>query len=545
MTWTESMERLFGLEPGTFEGTFEAFAKRVHPDDRPAVQSAIETAIEQDDVFQLEYRILRDDGEQRWGYARAETYGFEDGNGRMVGIVTDITKRKEQERRLHRQDLQYRQLVNRLPEAYYTFDRDWTLTYCNEVLAERLETTVDELIGTSVWEVIPGARGSILEETFQEAKERQEVTSCEFYVEDYEYWIEAQAYPYEDGVAVISADITDQKEKFGMVLDSMPLIFYRIDSEGVFQESRGKGLTMLGLEPGAVVGESVFDVYAANPEILEAVERTLEGEEVSLTFEVENHYFQSQFRPIVEDDDVTELIGISMDITELERQREQMEFFNSILRHDVLNGMTIIKTRGELLADQLEGEHGRYARTIVDWCDATTAVTKRVQRVIETLTTPNEESQVMPVDAGAILRRKLDELQNAHPEVTFVDDFDSSVSVRADELLSDVLANLLSNSIEHNDTDGLRVEVTIETDDADAVTIRIADNGIGIADERKEGVFRRGATSHVKETGSGFGLFFVDVMVEKYGGEVWVTDNNSGGACFVLELPKANGGTKT
>lgn len=37
----------------------------------------------------------------------------------------------------------------------------------------------------------------------------------------------------------------------------------------------------------------------------------------------------------------------------------------------------------------------------------------------------------------------------------------------------------------------------------------------------------------------GFGLFFVDSMVESYGDDVWVEDNDAGGATFVVELPLA------
>ena len=73
----------------------------------------------------------------------------------------------------------------------------------------------------------------------------------------------------------------------------------------------------------------------------------------------------------------------------------------------------------------------------------------------------------------------------------------------------------------------------------DVVRLRIADNGQGVAAEHRESVFRRGE-SHAKMAGSGFGLFFVDAMVDAYGGEVRIEDNDPG-AAFVLELPPAAG----
>ncbi|WP_254864536.1 PAS domain-containing sensor histidine kinase [Halovivax gelatinilyticus] len=535
--WTESMERLFGLEAGTFEGTFEAFAKRVHSDDRPAVTEAIETAVEREELFQIEYRIRRDDGETRWVYARGEIHETDDGAGRIVGVVTDITQQKEQEQVLHRQERQYRELVDRLPEAYYTFDSDWTMTYCNEVIADRFETTVEEMLGETIRDIYPEIEDTVLEAAFRTVMETQESATCEYYVEEYGYWVEAQVYPYEDGIAVISSDITERKEKMTMVLDTMPLIFFQIDTDGTFLESRGKGLSKLGLEPNEAVGLSLFELYSEEPAIIEAAERALDGESISAMIEHGTDHFQTHFRPIVENGEVTSAIGVSMDVSALERQREQMEFFNSILRHDVLNGMTVIKTRGQILAEQLDGEQARYAKTIVDWCNTTTEITQRVQRVIETLTTPDEDLRVESIDLTAILDRKLDELRTAHPEIEFMDAVPRNVSVRGDELLADVLGNVLLNSIEHNDSDGLTIDVTLETDDS--VVLRIADSGVGIDEERRESVFRRGETSHAKETGSGFGLFFVDVMVDKYGGDVWVEESDLGGACFALDLPRA------
>jgi len=533
--WTESMERLFGLEPGSFEGTFEAFAKRVHPDDLPEVQEAIETAVERDELFQTEYRIEREDGQERWVSARGELHGAADGPGRIIGIVTDITDRKENERALRRQERQYRQLVERLPEAHYTIDRDFRFTFCNEALAERLGEPVEEIEGELLWNLLPEAKGSIVEQTFERVMETGEHESFEYQFESGEHWVSVQAYPYDGGVAAVSTDISDQREELLTVLDVAPVALYRFDTEGVLYDVRGQILSRLGFEPEDLIGESIFEVYGGHDQVLESIERALDGESFRQTFEIGGLVLETHYTPVYENGEVAEVIGVSVDITEFQRQRERMEFFNSILRHDVLNGMTVIKMRAELLATELDGDHQQYAQTIVDWCNTTTEVTKRVRRVVQTLATPEEEHQLEPIDISGILRRKVREMETAYPEVTFETTVPKSVQVRADELLADVLGNVLTNSIEHNDTDGLRVETSVEVGE-DTVEIRIADNGTGIDDDRKEAVFRRGETSHAKETGSGFGLFFVDVMVEKYGGDIRIEDSESGGACFVIEL---------
>ncbi|PSP33903.1 hypothetical protein BRC64_02425 [Halobacteriales archaeon QH_10_67_22] len=536
--WTESMERLFGLDPGTFEGTFGAFARRVHPDDIPRLQDAVEAVLESGELFEAEYRIRRVDGQQRWVHARGELHGSGE-DGRMVGIMTDISNRKEHEDALRTQERQYRQLVERLPNAHYTIDEDWRFTFCDEALAERLGRPVEEVEGKLLWDLVPEAKGTVVERSFERVMETGVPVNFDYQYESGDYWVAVQAYPYDDGIAAVSTDISDREEALRRILDAVPVVLYRFDSNGVFKEARGEMLRKLGLEQSDLIGENIFDAYADNERVIAAARRALDGESFRYTVTLGDITLETHYTPLYSDGEVTGVIGVSMDVTELQRQRKRMEFFNSILRHDVLNGMTVIKMRAELLADELDGHQAQYAQTILDWCETTTDVTQRVRQVIETLSTPDEKHQLEAVDVSRILQRKCRELENAYPGTAFETTVPDDVHVGADELLAEVLGNVLTNSIEHNDTDSLRVETTVDVD-PETVRIRIADNGQGIDDDRKESVFHRGETSHAKESGSGFGLFFVDVMIEKYGGEVRVEDSDAGGACFVIELSRAS-----
>jgi PAS domain S-box-containing protein len=220
---------------------------------------------------------------------------------------------------------------------------------------------------------------------------------------------------------------------------------------------------------------------------------------------------------------------------ELEVRTSQMDFINSIIRHDVLNGMTVIRSRAAFLEEDLEGRHRDYAETIVRWCDNIVDFVERVQTVLDALG-GDDSVDVGRVDAGALLENELERLRQTYPDVTFEDDVEGPVYVTADQLLADVFGNILTNAVEHNDVEGLRITVTTSVE-GDRTTVRIADNGSGIPPEQREAIFRRGE-SHAKTTGSGFGLFFVDAMVEAYGGEVSV--ENDDGAVFVLELPTAD-----
>lgn len=104
-------------------------------------------------------------------------------------------------------------------------------------------------------------------------------------------------------------------------------------------------------------------------------------------------------------------------------------------------------------------------------------------------------------------------------------------------MLESVFRNLLSNAIQHNDNEVQDVTVSGARHDQ-TVEIRIADNGPGIPDERKETVFEQGEMS-LESQGTGLGLYLVDTLMDRYGGTVRVEDNEPTGAVFVLELQVA------
>jgi PAS domain S-box-containing protein len=98
LRWSDSLEPLHGLAPGTFGGTFEHFQELVHPDDRPAVLAAIRQALESAEEFYVEFRNLRTSGAVHWIAGSGKVFAGDDGKPlRMIGIGLDVTRRKRGE----------------------------------------------------------------------------------------------------------------------------------------------------------------------------------------------------------------------------------------------------------------------------------------------------------------------------------------------------------------------------------------------------------------------------------------------------------------
>jgi PAS domain S-box-containing protein len=95
--WNEQEEAVFGLQPGTFEGGIEHWAKRVYPEDLPLMQARMSEAMAQRlPDMSFTFRIVRADGAYRWieGAARF-VYSSEGTPLRMVGVNVDVTDRRE------------------------------------------------------------------------------------------------------------------------------------------------------------------------------------------------------------------------------------------------------------------------------------------------------------------------------------------------------------------------------------------------------------------------------------------------------------------
>ena len=123
VSWSDTIYRIHGLQPGEFHGTVEAFAALVHPDDLSVVEGAIRRALNELPSYDIEFRALRPDGAIVWISTKAQV--MRDAAGvpyRMLGASVDITERKVAEATIRASEQHFREMADAAPAMLWVTD---------------------------------------------------------------------------------------------------------------------------------------------------------------------------------------------------------------------------------------------------------------------------------------------------------------------------------------------------------------------------------------------------------------------------------------
>ncbi len=115
LRWSEEIYAIFGLSPGDFKASYEAFQRAIPPEDLEMVQQAVDDALYRGKPYRIQHRILLPGGQERVVQEQGEVF-FDDGGQplRMVGTVQDITELKQAEMALKESQVKLRYLSSQL-----------------------------------------------------------------------------------------------------------------------------------------------------------------------------------------------------------------------------------------------------------------------------------------------------------------------------------------------------------------------------------------------------------------------------------------------
>jgi len=114
LTWSEQVYRIWGVDPRKYKVSYDNFLSSVHPDDRTAVDSTYRNSVSKGlSSYEIEHRIVRpESGEIRVVYEKCEHIRDKDNRViKSVGIVQDVTDRKQAEEELEKHRSHLEELV--------------------------------------------------------------------------------------------------------------------------------------------------------------------------------------------------------------------------------------------------------------------------------------------------------------------------------------------------------------------------------------------------------------------------------------------------
>jgi PAS domain S-box-containing protein len=150
--WTAELETIYGLHPGEFAVTQEAWEQMLHPDDRAAAIKQVEVGFQTCAPMQGEWRVIWPDGSVHWILGRWQV--FKDNSGeptRMTGINIDITLRKEAEQAQRR----LAAIVESSDDAIIGKDLNGNVTSWNPGAERMFGYSAKEMIGRLITIIIP------------------------------------------------------------------------------------------------------------------------------------------------------------------------------------------------------------------------------------------------------------------------------------------------------------------------------------------------------------------------------------------------------
>ncbi len=226
----------------------------------------------------------------------------------------------------------------------------------------------------------------------------------------------------------------------------------------------------------------------------------------------------------------------------LARSNQELDAFTYIASHDLREPLRGIRNYAAMLREDHAGQLDAEGMGLLD---TLTRLTSRMDGLVESLFEYSRvgrmEMEVVPTDLGEVLDDVLHSLAHQVKE--------AGVEIRVPRPLptvpcdpvraGQVFQNLVHNAIKYNDRPGPWVEIGWRGEPGSPAVLYVRDNGIGIAEQHHEVIFRIYKRLHPRDRfggGTGVGLTIVRRIVERHGGRIWLESAPSTGTTFFFTL---------
>ena len=228
----------------------------------------------------------------------------------------------------------------------------------------------------------------------------------------------------------------------------------------------------------------------------------------------------------------------------LEASNAELEQFAYVASHDLREPLRMVGSFVTLLARRYGEQLNDEARKFIALAqDGAVRMDRLILDLLEYSRVGRMERPMVPVGLGTVAAQALGGLALAAEEAKATVEIaaDPPTVLGSEEELHRLLLNLIGNALKYRHADRApKVRVGWRRDGAEVV-VWVADNGIGIAPQYHERIFRIFQRLHARDRyeGTGIGLAICKKIVERHGGRIWVESLPDHGSTFLFSLKAA------
>lgn len=554
----------------------QIWVKRYIPEeDWSTVSAAIQNAIADKSIFELEHRVIRVDGSYGWTHSRAVPMLNDQGEiTEWFGAATDITANKQAEEALRESEERLR-----ITMASAT---DYAIITTNAAgIIEGWSSGAERILGYKAVEAI-GQPADIIftpedktvgapEQEMKKAREEGRAADDRWHMrkDGSRFFVSGVMTPIQNGqlsgYVKVAQDMTERREaeealrlseeRYRTVIESaeMGAWDWNISENKVIWNKEHYIMLGAGLQHQPMDAE--YFLHFIHPDDKERVTNTL------LEAVATNGTYQAEFRIIREDNGeirwmsgfgrvvelryglATRMVGVMSDITERKAMEQQKDDFIGIASHELKTPVTSIKAYAQVLMDSFEKTGDAKSTRLMQRLDIQVdRLTSLIGNLLDT--TKIAEGQ-LPLhletfNFNDLITDRIEDLQRLSQAHQLVVKHCEDITITADrERIGQVLTNLVSNAIKYS-PQGKEVALSCHLAN-NFLTIEVQDQGIGISEEMQQKVFDR--FFRVKDSqlqtfpGMGLGLYITAGIVHRHSGTISVKSELGQGSTFSFTLP--------
>lgn len=540
---------LFGLAPDRLQGT--SLAAYLYPGSVAAFRSGLAALTQGEEVPVQEFLLARPDGSAFPATVAVSVSRDPDGAVEYLWAIFDASRRRKVEEALRESEERYCELTENISDAFLALDREGRIISWNRAAAGLSGRPGAEVLGKSIYDVIPGLRNEEVVGFFREVREtgRPGASECRFHLRGQDHSFEVRAIPTREGVSVYIRDVSDRQraeealrrseEQCRAVVEAQTELIYRWRPDGTITFVNDAYCRYIGIPCGDLIGRRYAPTVPADDQTwIQQSLRSLTPERPASTVEhrvvmPDGRVRWQQWTDTAffdEKGSVVEYQSVGRDVSDARMAEEalllanrKLNLLSDVTRHDILNRLNVLSGYLDISRDQMEDpELQEYFRKEEE-------AIEDIRRYMDFTGEYQDIGMASPVwrDVARIAYEAAAGLDTGQVAVEVQA---AGLEVYADPLIVRVFSNLIDNSLRHG---GGITRIRIYPEESDrGLNVVYEDDGIGVPDAEKERIFEQGFGRR-----TGFGLFLAREILSITGLSLREAGKSGKGARFEIGVP--------